>query len=125
MITRLRGDNGRCPTLIAGPESATGTADCFMKKRFARNRILGTKSPSHRENVMNLDTTLSVTLARQKILLARVLAMVPGAILTFSKHYADPLELEAAGLPIAHGEIVKIGDKFGVRILEVLQPTAE
>lgn len=86
---------------------------------------MATKSSSHHENVMNIDTTLSVTLARQKISLARVLGMVPGAMLTFSKHYADPMELEAAGLPIAHGEIVKIGDKFGVRILEVLEPNAE
>jgi len=86
---------------------------------------LATKSWAHRENVLNIDTTLSVTLARQKISLSRVLGMVPGAMLTFNKHYADPMQLEAAGLPIAHGEIVKIGDKFGVRILEVIQPRAE
>jgi len=86
---------------------------------------LATKSSTHRENVLNIDTTLSVTLARQKISLSRVLGMVPGAMLTFNKHYADPMELEAAGLPIAHGEIVKIGDKFGVRILEILQPDAD
>ena len=86
---------------------------------------MATKSSTHRENVLNIDTTLSVTLARQKISLSRVLGMVPGAMLTFTKHYADPMELDAAGLPIAHGEIVKIGDKFGVRILEILQPDAE
>ena len=86
---------------------------------------MATKSSSHRENVLNIDTTLSVTLARQKISLSRVLGMVPGALLTFDKHYADPMQVEAAGLPIAHGEIVKIGDKFGVRILEVIQPNSE
>ncbi len=86
---------------------------------------MATKSSTHRENVLNIDTTLSVTLARQKVSLSRVLAMVPGAMLTFTKHYADPMELEAAGLPIAHGEIVKIGDKFGVRILEILQADAD
>jgi len=86
---------------------------------------LATKSLTHRDNVLNIDTTLSVTLARQKISLDRVLGMVPGAMLTFSKHYADPMELEAAGLPIAHGEIVKIGDKFGVRILEILEADAD
>lgn len=86
---------------------------------------MATTSSTHRENVLNIDTTLSVTLARQKISLERVLGLVPGAMLTFNKHYADPMELEASGLPIAHGEIVKIGDKFGVRILEVLQPESE
>jgi len=84
-----------------------------------------TQSSSHRENVLSIDTTLSVTLARQRISLGRVLGLVPGAMLTFNKHYADPMELEAAGHRIANGEIVKIGDKFGVRILEILQPHAE
>jgi flagellar motor switch protein FliN len=79
----------------------------------------------HRENVLKIDTTLSVTLARQTISLARVLSLVPGSMLTFNKHYADPMQLEAAGHPIANGEIVKIGDKFGMRILEILQPSAE
>jgi flagellar motor switch protein FliN len=79
----------------------------------------------HQANVLKIATTLSVTVVRQQISLERVLGLVPGAMLTFTKHYADPMELDAAGHPIAHGEIVKIGDKFGIRILEVLEPFAE
>jgi flagellar motor switch protein FliN len=80
---------------------------------------------SHRANVLKIDTTLSVTVVRQQISLERVLGLVPGAMLTFPKHYADPMELDAAGHAIAHGEIVKVGDKFGIRILEMLEPTVE
>lgn len=75
--------------------------------------------------MLQINTTLSVTLARQPISLARVLSLVPGSMLTFNKHYADPMELDAAGHAIANGEIVKIGDKFGVRILEILEPKAQ
>ncbi len=75
---------------------------------------------THRENVLNIDTEVSVTLATQSISLDRVLTLVPGSMLTFNRHYADPLVIEAAGLPIAQGEVIKIGDKFGVRVLESL-----
>lgn len=79
----------------------------------------------YRENVLKIDATLSVTVARQRISLGRVLGLVPGTMLTFPKHYADPMELESSGRKIAHGEIVKVGDKFGIRILELLQPNVE
>lgn len=87
--------------------------------------MTGNVDELHRTNVLKINTTLSVTVARQRISLDRVLGLVPGAMLTFKKHYADPMELDAAGYPIAHGEIVKIGDKFGIRILQLLQPAAE
>ena len=40
-------------------------------------------------------------------------------MLTFDAHCDDPLTLEAGGIPIASGETVKIGDKFGLRIREI------
>jgi flagellar motor switch protein FliN len=80
---------------------------------------------AHQTNVLKINTTLSVTVARQRISLERVLGLVPGAMLTFTKHYADPMEVHAAGQPIAHGEIVKVGDKFGIRIIEMLRPAAQ
>ena len=41
-------------------------------------------------------------------------------MLTFDAHCDEPLTLEAGGKPIAKGDAVKIGDKFGLRIREVL-----
>lgn len=72
---------------------------------------------THRQNVLNIDTELSVTLAQQSISLQHVLALAPGSRLTFGRHHADPVVLEAAGVPIAQGEVVKIGDRFGIRVV--------
>ena len=70
--------------------------------------------------VLAIKTPVSVTLARKKVSLERVVNLVPGSMLTFEAHCDEPLMLEAGGKTIATGETVKIGDKFGLRVREIL-----
>ena len=69
--------------------------------------------------VLAIKTPVSVTLARKKVSLQRIVDLVPGSMLTFDAHCDEPLTLEAGGRPIAIGETVKIGDKFGLRIRQI------
>jgi flagellar motor switch protein FliN/FliY len=70
--------------------------------------------------VLGLKTAVSVTLCRKRESLDRIISLAPGSMLTFEAHCDEPLVLEAGGTPIATGETVKIGDKFGLRIREIL-----
>jgi flagellar motor switch protein FliN/FliY len=76
---------------------------------------------SYSRAVLAIKTPVSVTLARKRVSLQRIVDLVPGSMLTFDAHCDEPLTLEAGGKPIATGETVKIGDKFGLRIREVLR----
>jgi flagellar motor switch protein FliN/FliY len=46
-------------------------------------------------------------------------------MLTFETHCDQPLQMSVGGHPIATGETVKIGDKFGIRIREIGMPEAD
>ena len=70
--------------------------------------------------VLSIKTPVSVTLARKRESLSRIVNLVPGSMITFEAHCDEPLTLEAGGKPIAIGETVKVGDKFGLRIREIL-----
>ncbi len=72
---------------------------------------------SHREQVLRIDTTVSVTLAERKLPLARILELAPGATIRFDKHHTAAVDVEAAGRKLASGEVVRIGNRFGVRLL--------
>ena len=74
---------------------------------------------THHENVLQVDVTLAVTIARQRMPLARVLDLVPGMTLALGKPHAEPLELEASGRNIGRAEVVTLGDRFAVRIVEL------
>ncbi|MFK8114936.1 MAG: FliM/FliN family flagellar motor switch protein [Rubripirellula sp.] len=80
---------------------------------------------NYSQTVLSIKTPVSVTLAQKKISLDRIVNLVPGSMLTFEAHCDEPLTLEAGGKAIAVGETIKIGDKFGMRIREILSAEPE
>jgi flagellar motor switch protein FliN/FliY len=80
---------------------------------------------SYAKAVLAIKTPVCVTLARKQVSLERIVNLVPGSMLTFDSHCDEPLTLEVGGKPIATGETVKIGDKFGLRIREILHHRSE
>jgi flagellar motor switch protein FliN/FliY len=57
-----------------------------------------------------------VTLASQRKSIEEITELGPGSIVKFNKTCDQPLELLIGGQPVALGEVVKVGDKFGLRI---------
>lgn len=78
--------------------------------------------PSFCKSILRIEVPVVVTLAKKPMEIDSILSLVPGAIIHFEKQYDSPMTVEVDDQPIASGEIVKIGDKFGLRISEVLQP---
>ena len=70
--------------------------------------------------VLNIQTAVTVTLAEKRVPVREVIDLVPGSMLTFNQHCDSPLTLAAGGHAIATGETVKIGDKFGLRIRQLV-----
>jgi flagellar motor switch/type III secretory pathway protein FliN len=57
-----------------------------------------------------------VTLASQRKSVQEIIELGPGSILKFDKTCDQPLDLYLGNRPLARGEVVKVGDKFGLRI---------
>lgn len=65
--------------------------------------------------------SLSVTLAEKQIATDQIIKLVPGSIIHFEKACDKPLNLEIDGHVIATGDAVKVGDKFGLKLLNIEQ----
>lgn len=72
------------------------------------------------KSLLQIEVPVAVTLAKKKIPVDQVLKFVPGVMIQFDKPCDSPMCVEVGGAPIAEGEVVKVGDKFGLRIIEVL-----
>lgn len=72
------------------------------------------------KSLLRIETNVAVTLAQQKIPVERILQFVPGVMIQFDKPCDRPISLEIDGNTIAEGEVVKVGDKFGLRITEII-----
>ena len=65
---------------------------------------------------------ISVEVGRSKILLKDLLQMGEGYIIELDKLAGDPLDLYVNSRLIAKGEAVMVGDKFGIRLTDVISP---
>jgi flagellar motor switch protein FliN/FliY len=72
--------------------------------------------PTHARRLLQVRVPLQVTLASQRKSVQEIVELGPGSILKFDKTCDQPLELYLGDRPLAHGEVVKVGDKFGLRI---------
>lgn len=78
--------------------------------------------PSYVRSLLKIRVPVSVTLATTRQPVSRVLNIGPGSIIQFSKNCEQPLCLSVGGEPIAEGDAVKIGEKFGLRITAMILP---
>lgn len=72
--------------------------------------------PQHARRLLQLRVPLQVTLASQRKNVQEIIELGPGSILKFDKTCDQPLDLYLGNRPLATGEVVKVGDKFGLRI---------
>src|SRR3954468_14620931 len=63
---------------------------------------------------------LAVEVGRTKMTSREALALGPGSIVTLNRLAGEPVDLLVNGKPVARGEVVVIGEEFGLRVTEVL-----
>jgi len=78
--------------------------------------------PSYTRSLLKIRVPLTVTLAQKKQPVEEILELGPGSIIQFEKSCEEMLDLSVANLPIARGEAVKVGEKFGLRVTSLLLP---
>lgn len=78
--------------------------------------------PGYSRSLLRIQVPVVVTLAEKRQPLGWIVELGPGSIIQFDKSCEEMLELDVGGRPIATGEAVKVGDKFGLRITSVVLP---
>lgn len=78
--------------------------------------------PSYSRSLLRIQVSVRVTLAAARKPVSQILRLAPGSILQFGKSCDDALVLEVGERPVALGEAVKVNEKFGLRIKEIVMP---
>src|SRR5947208_3041608 len=68
--------------------------------------------PEYSRRLLQILVPVRVTLASQRKSIHEIIELGPGSIVKFDKTCDEPLELCIGDRPVAHGEVVKVGDKF-------------
>jgi flagellar motor switch protein FliN len=94
---------------------AVGVSSGESPPETGRQNVLATL-PSHTRRLLAIKVPVTVTLAAQRKPIQEILELGPGSIVKFDKTCGEPLELLVGERVIATGEVVKVGDKFGLRV---------
>ena len=74
--------------------------------------------------VMDVKVNMTVQLGTAELPMREVVELSPGAIIQLKQQAKDPVGLLVNGKLIAHGEVVVVEDKFGLKITEILDNPA-
>lgn len=78
--------------------------------------------PAYSRSLLKIQVPVTVTLAKSRQPIRNIVDLVPGSILQFNKTCDETLTLEVGNQPVAEGETVKVGDKFGIRVTSMVLP---
>lgn len=70
----------------------------------------------------NIGVTLTVEVGRATLTIRDLLRLSEGSVVELDRMAGDPLDVLVNGTPIARGEVVMVGDRFGIRFGQVISP---
>lgn len=73
--------------------------------------------------ILDVAVTLSMEVGRARIPIRNLLQLNQGSVVELERTAGEPLDVYANGTLIAHGEVVVINEKFGVRLTDVVSPS--
>ena len=75
--------------------------------------------------VLDVSVPIMVELGRTRMLIRDILDLGVGGVVELDKAAGEPVEVYVRDMKFASGEVVVVGDRFGVRIKEIHDPRAE
>ena len=70
----------------------------------------------------NIDVRLTVEVGNTEIKIRDLLRLNEGSVVELDRLAGEPLDILANGTMIAKGEVVMVGERFGIRFTEVTNP---
>lgn len=73
--------------------------------------------------IMDIPVTLSMELGSTEIAIRNLLQLTQGSVVELDRFAGEPLDVLVNGTLIAHGEVVVVNDKYGIRLTDVVSPS--
>ena len=75
------------------------------------------------DTIMDIPVTISMEVGRTQISIRNLLQLNQGSVVELDRVAGESLDVMVNGTLIAHGEVVVVNDKFGIRLTDVISQT--
>jgi flagellar motor switch protein FliN/FliY len=113
----------------AKPEAkpAKSESESVQKASFdslaSENRGPATQEDVNLDVVLDIPVTISMEIGRTRMPIRNLLQLNQGSVVELDRLAGEPLDVFVNGTLIAHGEVVVVNEKFGIRLTDVISPT--
>ncbi|MBK1721309.1 flagellar motor switch protein FliN [Thiocystis violacea] len=75
------------------------------------------------ELVLDVPVTIAMEIGRTRIPIRNLLQLNQGSVVELDRLAGEPLDVLVNGTLVAHGEVVVVNEKFGIRLTDVISPS--
>ena len=72
------------------------------------------------DSILEIPVTITMEVGHAKISIRNLLQLNQGSVIELERLAGEPLDVLVNGTLIAHGEVVVVNDKFGIRLTDVI-----
>ncbi|WP_270806341.1 flagellar motor switch protein FliN [Aeromonas sp. QDB62] len=72
------------------------------------------------DTILDIPVTIAMEVGRSQISIRNLLQLNQGSVVELDRVAGEPLDVLVNGTLIAHGEVVVVNDKFGIRLTDVI-----
>jgi flagellar motor switch protein FliN/FliY len=73
--------------------------------------------------ILDIPVSISMEVGNADITIRNLLQLNQGSVIELDRLAGEPLDVLVNGTLIAHGEVVVVNEKFGIRLTDVISPT--
>lgn len=122
-----QGDEPAQATKEAGDdsgESAASNVRAAPMEEFEEGglAIPGGGTPPDLDVILDIPVSISMEVGNTQIPIRNLLQLNQGSVIELDRLAGEPLDVLVNGTLIAHGEVVMVNEKFGIRLTDVISP---
>jgi flagellar motor switch protein FliN/FliY len=72
--------------------------------------------------ILDIPVTIAMEIGRTQLSIRNLLQLNQGSIVELDRLAGEPMDVLVNGTLVAHGEVVVVNDKFGIRLTDVISP---
>lgn len=81
------------------------------------------KSTENIDVILDIPVTLSLEVGTTVIAIRNLLQLNQGSVIELDRLAGEPLDVKVNNTLIAHGEVVVVNEKYGIRLTDVMSPS--
>jgi len=102
---------------------STVEATLHQPMQLEPERPAGTSQDVNLDVILDVPVTLSLEVGRARLPIRNLLQLNQGSVVELERAVSEPFDVFVNGTLIAHGEVVVVNDRFGIRLTDVVSPS--